>query len=131
MSDVLSSEQRSYCMSRIKGSGTTPEVALRRELWNRGLRYRLNLKVAGKPDIAFSKYKLAVFVDGCFWHRCPKHATAPKRNSVFWREKLEQNVARDEQVNIVLASEGWKVLRFWEHEVREDIQACVSAVQGA
>ena len=98
MSDVLSRAQRSYCMSRIRGRDTSPEVRLRKELWRRGLRYRLSSKLPGKPDLVFPACQTAVFVDGCFWHRCPQHFTAPRSNADFWRRKVDANVERDRRV---------------------------------
>jgi DNA mismatch endonuclease (patch repair protein) len=100
---------------------TGPEVALRRELHARGLRfrkdYRLKLtNLAVRPDIVFTRARLAVFVDGCFWHRCPIHATNPKIHSEYWGPKLEANVTRDKLVDAALKAEGWTVLRIWEHE---------------
>lgn len=119
--DVLSPEQRRRCMSRNKGRDTAPELELRRVCWSRlGLRYRVNLKAAplGKPDFWFPNEKVAVFVDGCFWHGCPVHYVAPATRSDFWQSKLEANRNRDALVTASLAREGWEVLRFWEHEVR-------------
>ena len=99
---------------------TGPELALRRELHGRGLRYRVDFApVKGlrcKPDIVFTRAKLVVFVDGCFWHRCPHHATQPRANGDWWREKLDANVRRDRRHDLALAAAGWRVLRVWEHE---------------
>lgn len=128
MVDVLTPKQRSGCMSRIRGRDTKPEVALRRALWGSGLRYRLTNKLPGKPDILFISRKVAVFVDGCFWHRCPLHYQAPMSRSVFWREKIAANVKRDRAVDQKLAADGWTVVRVWEHELREDIGAVVGRV---
>lgn len=99
---------------------TAPEVALRRELHRRGLRYRLNLApVPGlrrRADVVFPRRRLAVFVDGCFWHLCPQHGSAPRNNADWWRVKLAQTVQRDRDTDARLAEAGWTVLRFWEHE---------------
>jgi DNA mismatch endonuclease (patch repair protein) len=100
---------------------TGPEVRLRRELHARGLRFRTQLQVPGRPDVAFTRVRLAVFVDGCFWHRCPMHATSPRHNSAWWQAKLDANVQRDVRQTEALRRLGWTVLRFWEHE-------CVQAV---
>lgn len=95
-------------------------MALRRELHARGLRYRVQFKVTGLPrrtiDIAFTRHRVAVFVDGCFWHRCPAHATFPKANAEWWKDKLEGNVRRDHRTDELLAELGWTVVRVWEHE---------------
>jgi DNA mismatch endonuclease (patch repair protein) len=99
---------------------TAPEVALRSELQRRGLRFRkdLLLRLSGgrvRPDVAFTRAKVAVFVDGCFWHVCPDHGQIPKANRDYWKPKLARNVERDRRNDAVLAEEGWKVLRFFEH----------------
>lgn len=99
---------------------TKPELALRRELHRRGLRYRVDRPpIAGmrsRADVVFGPSKVAVFVDGCFWHGCPEHATAPRNNADWWRAKLDANVERDLRVGVQLAEAGWEVLRIWEHE---------------
>lgn len=118
MADVLTPRQRSYCMSRIRGRDTKPEVRLRKALWRRGLRYRLDSGLPGRPDFVFPRYKTAIFVDGCFWHLCPIHSVRPKTNAAMWKKKLESNVNRDRRVSADLVSLGWRVIRVWEHEVR-------------
>lgn len=98
---------------------TTPELLLRRELWRRGLRYRVDHRVVGRRrrvDIAFTKARVAVFVDGCFWHSCPIHATRPKNNGEWWAAKLEANMTRDRATDRELVDAGWTVIRVWEHE---------------
>lgn len=126
--DVLSPEQRKHCMSRIRSSNTRPEITLRKALWHKGLRYRIRSKVLGKPDIAFVSSKVAVFVDGCFWHCCPMHSVRPQTNTRFWVNKLHRNSERDAEVNAKLAKLGWRVLRFWEHEVEDDAEAVASRI---
>ena len=99
---------------------TAPEMAIRRELHRRGLRYRVNLTLSKigriRPDIVFTRVRVAVFVDGCFWHRCPEHGSSPKTNADWWRRKLDNNVERDRTTDTVLAKAGWTVIRIWEHE---------------
>jgi DNA mismatch endonuclease, patch repair protein len=100
---------------------TKPEVLLRAELHRRGLRFRKDLPirvqgVVARPDIVFTRSLLAVFVDGCFWHSCPTHGHLPKSNLEYWQSKLERNMKRDMGVTDALKSEGWRVLRVWEHE---------------
>ncbi len=129
MADVMTPEQRSRCMSRIRGKDTKSELILRRALWSQGLRYRLKSKLPGKPDIVFPGARVVVFVDGCFWHGCPEHATAPKTNRKFWSKKLKANKDRDLRVTHELEEMGWTVLRFWEHEVKQDVGAVVSIIQ--
>lgn len=97
---------------------TAPELALRRELHHRGLRYRVNFRpLPGTPDIAFTRAKLAVFVDGCFWHRCPQHGALPKNNREWWRAKLEATVARDIRKDGQLHEMEWTPIHVWEHEL--------------
>ncbi|WP_368795734.1 very short patch repair endonuclease [Kocuria sp. CPCC 205258] len=107
-------------MSLQRRRDTEPEMLLRRELHRRGLRYRVDAKLPGIPrrraDVLFPRRRVAVFVDGCFWHACPVHATSPQTNDVWWRSKLQTNVARDRDTDIRLQEQGWTVLRFWEHE---------------
>jgi DNA mismatch endonuclease, patch repair protein len=107
-------------MSRIRGRDTKPEILLRRAVWRMGLRYRLRSKLNGRPDMVFPSARLAVFVDGCQWHCCPDHFVRPKSNVDFWDRKFATNRARDITVNTLLKKQGWKVLRFWEHEVETD-----------
>lgn len=98
---------------------TTPEVQLRRELHRRGLRYRVDHPIPlprRRADIVFAGQRVAVFVDGCYWHGCPEHATAPKNNADWWRRKLDANVARDRDTDRRLEMAGWLVIRVWEHE---------------
>lgn len=106
-------------MKEQRRRDTKPEIALRSELWRRGLRYRVDHKVVGnrrRVDIAFRRARVAVFVDGCFWHMCPDHSSLPKTNREWWLAKLEANVARDESTNAELERAGWTVVRIWEHE---------------
>jgi DNA mismatch endonuclease (patch repair protein) len=103
---------------------TAPERALRSKLHRTGLRFRVNhpIAVAGRtvrPDIVFTRARLAVFIDGCFWHRCPNHATNPTANAAYWSAKLTANVERDRRITVAMRSEGWTVLRLWEHQSPE------------
>lgn len=112
-------------MEANRRTDTGPERALRSELHGRGLRFRkdLRLRLAGhavRPDVVFTRLRVAVFVDGCFWHRCPEHALAPRSNAEYWREKLARNVERDRRNDEVLAAAGWAVARVWEHEAPRD-----------
>lgn len=119
MPDVFTKTKRSEVMSRIRGRGNKDtEVALAKFFRHHKIAgWRRNQKVFGKPDFIFPKLKIAVFVDGCFWHGCPKHGTQPKNNRLFWQKKLENNKARDRLVTRMLRGEGWRVLRIWEHEL--------------
>jgi DNA mismatch endonuclease (patch repair protein) len=105
---------------------TKPELAVRRGLHRRGLRYRVDHpivtdKLRVRPDIVFPRQHVAVFIDGCFWHACERHGTDPQQNADYWATKLARNVARDRLVNKTLAKAGWLVARFWEHESVEDV----------
>lgn len=107
-------------MSRQATRNTVPEVDLRRELHHRGLRFRVSRRplqgFRSTADIVFTRAKVAVYVDGCFWHSCPEHATWPASNSDWWRAKLARNKERDLDVNAALSAAGWAVIRVWEHE---------------
>lgn len=132
MADVLTPDQRRLNMSRIKGSHTKPEKALRSALHARGLRFRLHRRdLPGCPDIVFSSSRVVVFVDGCFWHGCPIHGAKPKTNVDFWKNKLRGNKERDRKVSALLIKDGWQVLRFWEHEVKENTPEIVRSVASA
>lgn len=128
MVDRLSTEERSHLMSLIRSKGTSPEIRLRKALWFAGLRYRLKNQLPGKPDIIFPAAKVAVFVDGCFWHGCPIHGRVPKSNQAFWLKKFTHNIARDIAAEAALAAQGWLALRFWEHEVEKDLVGCAFKV---
>lgn len=119
-------------MQRTRRKDTTPELALRRELHRRGLRYRVEQRVLPdvrrRADIIFPRARVAVLVDGCFWHRCPIHRSEPKANALFWHEKLDANVARDRDTDRRMAAAGWTVLRVWEHEAPLEAADRVEAV---
>ena len=125
MTDVFTKAKRSEVMSRIRGRGNKEtEMALATLLRRYGIKgWRRHQPIFGKPDFIFPKFRLAVFVDGCFWHSCPKHKTKPKNNRVFWRRKLSSNKKRDALVNATLRRAGWRVLRIWEHELAKKHQA--------
>lgn len=111
-------------MRANRGRDTRPEIALRRTLHARGLRYFVNRRpvktVRRTADIVFPKLRLAVFMDGCFWHGCPEHHTVAKSNSAFWATKVEQNRKRDAETDRLLIEAGWTVLRIWEHVPPEE-----------
>lgn len=115
-----------------RGRDTSPEVRLRRALHRRGLRFRLNRRVEpdlrATVDIVFGPARVAVLVDGCFWHRCPEHSTLPKANREWWETKLAANVERDRRTDAALAERGWRVLRVWEHEDAESAADEIAAV---
>jgi DNA mismatch endonuclease (patch repair protein) len=104
-------------MQRMPRSSSGPEMLIRRELHSRGLRFRVNHpRLPGRPDIAFTAARIAVFIDGCFWHSCPDHGVLPRNNRHWWRSKLERNVERDREKDALLEKLGWTVLHVWEHE---------------
>lgn len=128
--DQFTKEKRSEIMRSVRTQGTAPEIRLRRALWRAGLRYRTRTHIEGtKPDVAFLGKRVLVFVDGCFWHGCPRHYTKPAENSAFWSAKLEKNRARDARNNKILEAKAWKVLRFWECEVEQDLEKVVATIQ--
>lgn len=117
-------------MRRNLKTDSRPETALRHELHARGLRYRKNppVRTSGgivRPDLTFPGQKVAVFVDGCFWHSCPLHGTSPRANREYWETKLRRNRERDRDVSAALAADGWTVIRVWEHEPLADAAAAV------
>lgn len=117
MSDTLTNEQRHHCMAQIRSKNTKPEVLVRKELFRRGYRYRINVsKLPGKPDIVLPKYKTVIFVNGCFWHGhegC-KHFVLPKSNVEYWETKIRGNQQRDQNAIIMLQEAGWSVITIWE-----------------
>lgn len=116
-------------LSKVRRRDTKPELLLRSELHRRGLRFRVAVEgLPGSPDLAFSRAKLAVFVDGCFWHGCPEHYVAPKNNREWWERKLADNRSRDVRKDEALIALGWGVLHIWEHE---DVEAAADTVQGS
>jgi DNA mismatch endonuclease (patch repair protein) len=119
MPDIFTKAKRSALMSRIRSRGNAAtELRFIQLLKAAGITgWRRNQKIFGKPDFVFKKLKLAVFVDGCFWHGCPKHGTQPKGNRAFWKKKFARNIARDRLVNRTLRSVNWQVLRIWQHEL--------------
>ena len=121
MADVHSPETRSYNMSRIRGKDTKPEETVRKYLFSNGFRYRKNVaSLPGKPDIVLPKYKVCIFVNGCFWHGhegC-KYFVWPKNNAEFWKRKITSNMARDKHSHALLEQSGWRVLTIWECELK-------------
>ena len=120
---------RSENMARIRGTGTAPEMRLRRGLWRAGHRYRVKSKLPGRPDLVFSRERLAVFVDGCFWHGCPLHYSGPARRRSFWARKLADNVRRDREVDAALVKAGWRPLHIWQHDLTNTEDAIETVVR--
>lgn len=129
MTDVLTPDQRKLNMSRIRAKNTGPEVKLRKMLYAAGVRgYRIHFNLPGKPDIVFTKKKIAVFVDGCFWHKCPVCFKEPETRKEFWMKKIQSNIDRDKKVNEQLQQDGWIVVRVWEHEIRKNPEDVLNAM---
>ena len=130
-SGFYTTPERSAIMSRIKGKDTKPEKKLRIALWRRGFRYRLHAKsLPGSPDLVFPKQRLAVFIDGEFWHgfNWEERKAKLKTNRDYWIPKIERNMARDEKNNLALERAGWTVIRFWSKEVEKDLEQCLETI---
>ena len=121
MTDFMTPKQRSFCMSQVKGKNTTPELYLRKHLWTAGFRYRLHSKLPGSPDIVLPKFKVVIFVHGCFWHHhegCPK-SRLPSTRQEFWTSKILANVERDSRNISKLKNSGWRIAIVWECALKQ------------
>ncbi|WP_276689999.1 MULTISPECIES: very short patch repair endonuclease [Acidaminococcus] len=128
----MTAEQRRATMQHIRSSDTKAERMLRLALWHHGIRYRKNWKkIPGKPDIVLTKFHIAIFVDGDFWH-ARHHENNPgeqiKSNKEYWVPKLKQNVARDKEINNELSEKGWLVLRFWESDIKKNLEGVIDQI---
>ncbi len=132
MPDVFTPSKRSEVMSKIKSRGNREtELLFASFLRKSGITgWRRHLAITGRPDFTFRRDRLAIFIDGCFWHCCPKCGNMPANNRKFWVEKLGGNKRRDRKVNRILSSDGWSVLRIWEHELRNK-EAVIAKVRAA
>ena len=129
MVDIFSPEKRSKIMASIKGKDTKIELMLRKALWKEGIRgYRLNVKIPGKPDVVFTKYKVAIFCDGDFWHGKDFDEWKERLNS-HWLRKIQKNIDRDQKNDQSLKKDGWKILHFWETEIITDLDTCVLKIR--
>jgi DNA mismatch endonuclease (patch repair protein) len=129
MSDTVNKKKRSEIMRAVKGSDTKLEIRVRSALWAKDYRYRKNCgKLFGRPDISFKKHKVVIFVDSCFWHKCPKHTRIPKTHSHFWRLKINRNSQRDKEVNAYYKKKKWKVVRIWEHEIQNNLPKAIKRI---
>lgn len=129
MTDTVSKKKRSEIMSRIRGSDTSFEEKFRKSLWREGLRYRKNVKkLVGKPDIYFACKKLVVFLDSCFWHGCRKHCRMPSSNIEYWKKKIDRNRKRDKEVTKYYKNNGYKIIRIWEHELKNNFDEVVEKI---
>ena len=130
--DVLTRKQRHKSMIGNKGNDTKPEILLRKALWHRGIRYRKNWrKLTGCPDIVLTRQKIAIFVDGDFWHARgykDRPGSQIDANQSYWQKKLARNVERDREVNDQLTEQGWLVLRFWESDIKKDLDSVLAEI---
>ncbi|WP_299171219.1 very short patch repair endonuclease [uncultured Allomuricauda sp.] len=130
-SGFYTTPERSKIMGKIRGKNTKPELAFRKALWTAGYRYRVDYKkLMGKPDIALNKYKTVIFIDGEFWHgyNWEERKQKIKTNREFWIPKIERNIQRDQEVNLALKEMGYTVFRFWESDVKKNLDACLQKV---
>lgn len=130
-SGFYTTKKRSKIMSKIRGKNTKPEMLFRKALWKKGVRYRVNTnKLPGKPDISIQKYKLAIFIDGEFWHgyNWNERKETIHSNRGFWIPKIERNMQRDEEVNQLLADLGYCVFRFWERDIKTELDICINDI---
>ncbi|MCK4553094.1 very short patch repair endonuclease [Candidatus Pacearchaeota archaeon] len=123
--DFVDKKTRSRIMSKIKSWNTKPELLLKKFLAG----YSYQPKVFGRPDFINYKRKIVVFVDGCFWHQCPIHSRKPKQNQEYWIPKLKRNLVRAREVEIAYKNFGWKVVRIWEHEIKENLEKCIKKIE--
>lgn len=129
--DNLTKEQRHKNMLHIRSNNTKPEIILRKALWHRGIRYRKNYKgLPGKPDIVITRCKIAIFVDGDFWHGKNMDVidNQIQSNRSYWLPKIRRNKKRDEEVNDALTEQGWIVLRFWESDIKKQLESCIAQI---
>ncbi len=129
MPDTFSPEFRSEIMRRVRGRDTAFERNVRSALHRRGLRFRLYPSLPGKPDLVFSRARVLVFLDSCFWHGCPRHLRMPASNVEYWTRKIQRNKERDEKVNASYRRSGWKVMRIWEHEIKKNFHRCLQRIE--
>lgn len=127
--DNLSKANRRKNMQKIRSSNTKMELKMRSLLHKRGKRFNINTDLIGKPDIVFPSKKIVIFLDSCFFHKCPYHYIQPKSNIEYWIPKIERNVNRAKEVNKTLRKQGWKVLRFWEHQVNKNLNKCINKIE--
>ncbi len=130
-SGFYTTKKRSKMMGKIRGKNTKPELFFRKALWKKGIRYRLDSKkLPGKPDVSIQKYKLAIFIDGEFWHgyNWPERKETLKSNRGFWIPKIERNMQRDREVNAKLEEMGYTVFRFWTNEIKTNLDKCINDI---
>lgn len=127
MTDTFSKSKRSEIMSKIKHKDTKLELSFKKMI--SGLHFRYQPKIIGKPDFALKRLRIAVFVDSCFWHKCPKHYRQPKSNKKYWISKIERNVTRAKEINKTLKKSGWTIIRLWEHDFKNNPTKCINKIK--
>lgn len=128
MADVFSREKRSWVMSRIRSKWTKQEILVHNYLKGNQIRHKMHPKMKGSPDIILPDKKIAIFLHGCFWHRCPIHYREPKSKIKFWSTKIERNVLNDKRNIKLLRKQGWKVIIIWEHEIKKNISSSIKKI---
>ncbi len=129
MADVFTKKKRSEIMGKIKSTDTKLEVLFQKALTGAGLKHKKNVvALEGKPDIVFSKFKTAIFIDSCFWHGCRYHSHIPKSNKKYWINKIGRNKQRDRAVNKIYKTKGWTVVRVWEHKIKTDLEGVLTGI---
>jgi len=130
MPDKFTKDVRSGIMSKIRSKNTKPELTIRKILWSNGKRYRVHSNsIFGRPDISVKKKKLAIFIDGCFWHGCKQCSKTPQSNTRYWKMKFKRNIQRRKMIISRLTEEGWSVLQFWEHDINQNPQAVARKIE--
>lgn len=129
MTDRVTKEVRKKIMQSVRSTQTKLENRVSSSLWKKGMRYRKNVRdMPGKPDIAIKKYKVVIFIDSCFWHGCEKHFIPPKSNTLYWNQKIKNNIVRDQQITEFYKTGGWNILRIWEHQLNEHYETTIDHV---
>jgi DNA mismatch endonuclease (patch repair protein) len=125
MTDVFTKKKRSWVMSRIKNKNTKIENLLASKMSENDIGFKRYPKIFGNPDFMIKNSKIVIFIDGCFWHKCPIHYREPRTKKEFWLPKIKKNVKRDKEVNKHLKKEGYHVIRFWEHDIEKNSDKCI------
>lgn len=130
MADTFTKQQRSRIMAAIRGRGNKATELLLARLFRKGglTGWRRHPKMLGRPDFIFAKERVAIFVDGCFWHGCPKHCRMPASNQKYWTTKIQRNKSRDRQIRATLRAQGWKVVPIWEHQLKANPRRMLNRV---
>jgi len=129
MADTVSKRKRSEIMGAVKSKDTKMEIAFRKAIWRKGLRYsKSSSRYFGKPDIVLKKYKTAIFLDSCFWHGCKKHCRIPIVRKKYWTEKIKRNKQQDKEVNGYYKKVGWKIIRVWEHDITRNPEKIIKSI---